>query len=476
MKKFVALVAVAALVAFAAPAFAANPFMDVPMNHWAYDAVSQLAARGIVTGYPDGAFKGEWKATRYEMASIVARALAYVDMNKASKEDLELLKKLVVEFKDELDALGVKVEDLDDRVAVLEEDIGGWKINGEYELRFRTWDTGDDENQLYFDDARIQMQKKIDDKVTWVGRLELAGSDVDTDDFGARWEKFYLDIAMPWDINLRAGRQLLFPSEDFLDNDYIFWDTYSDGFMLTKPFQAGEFTLYAGHEESGDTNAAWAGGVGDYFEYYTQLAFQFNEQFGAKLWGYMVDPDTAGTGDFAAYAGSLTVNFTPSIRLTGEYVMEDIDAGSNWYNTTAVEDSPNALHGILEVGQDVFGFTSLGVEYWDFDGGFALLNDPFANYSFDIVTNGNYFSNNSLNADTDALGIFLNQKWNETWKTFQRYVMADQTGQADVTNWTFGVGFNYTSNLYFELAYDDVDYDGAYPDNNMIQFKTYVKF
>ncbi|KUL01417.1 MAG: S-layer domain-containing protein, partial [Synergistales bacterium 54_9] len=49
MKKFVALVAVAALVAFAAPAFAANPFMDVPMNHWAYDAVSQLAARGIVT-------------------------------------------------------------------------------------------------------------------------------------------------------------------------------------------------------------------------------------------------------------------------------------------------------------------------------------------------------------------------------------------------------------------------------------------
>jgi len=55
--------------------------------------------------------------------------------------------------------------------------------------------------------------------------------------------------------------------------------------------------------------------------------------------------------------------------------------------------------------------------------------------------------------------------------------MADQTGvAADVTNWTFGVGYNYTSNLYFELVYDDVDYDGAIADDNMIQFKTYVSF
>ena len=39
-----------------------------------------------------------------------------------------------MEFKDELDALGVKVDELDARVAVLEKDIGGWKIWGE--LRF----------------------------------------------------------------------------------------------------------------------------------------------------------------------------------------------------------------------------------------------------------------------------------------------------------------------------------------------------
>ncbi|MEG2020086.1 MAG: S-layer homology domain-containing protein, partial [Synergistaceae bacterium] len=54
MKKFLAVLAVVAIVAFAAPAFAANPFMDVPAGHWSYDAVAQLAARGVVSGYPDG--------------------------------------------------------------------------------------------------------------------------------------------------------------------------------------------------------------------------------------------------------------------------------------------------------------------------------------------------------------------------------------------------------------------------------------
>ncbi|NLD96886.1 MAG: S-layer homology domain-containing protein, partial [Synergistaceae bacterium] len=133
MKKILALVAVVALVAFAAPAFAnVNPFMDVPMNHWAYDAIGQLAARGVLSGYPDGTYKGNQPMTRYEAASAVARALAVVDMTKASKQDVEMLKRLVVEFKDELDALGVKVDKIDSRLAVIEERLGGWKLWGEF--------------------------------------------------------------------------------------------------------------------------------------------------------------------------------------------------------------------------------------------------------------------------------------------------------------------------------------------------------
>ena len=140
MKKLLAAIAVTVLVAFAAPAFAVtNPFMDVPLNHWAYDAIGQLAARGMLSGYPDGTYKGRQPTTRYEMASAIARTLAVVDMTKASRQDVEMLKRLVVEFKDELDALGVRVDSLDSRVSGLHRRLGGWQISGTMRTDIEHW-------------------------------------------------------------------------------------------------------------------------------------------------------------------------------------------------------------------------------------------------------------------------------------------------------------------------------------------------
>ena len=51
--------------ALAIPALA-NPFVDVPLTHWAYDAVQVLAAKGVIIGYPDGTYGGQRTLTRYE--------------------------------------------------------------------------------------------------------------------------------------------------------------------------------------------------------------------------------------------------------------------------------------------------------------------------------------------------------------------------------------------------------------------------
>ena len=61
----------------------ANPFEDVPGDHWAYDAVAQLAADGVIEGYGDGTYRGEQEITRYEMAQMVARAMAKGGGDKA---------------------------------------------------------------------------------------------------------------------------------------------------------------------------------------------------------------------------------------------------------------------------------------------------------------------------------------------------------------------------------------------------------
>jgi hypothetical protein len=99
---------------------AASPFRDVPSNHWAIDYIQTLAADGIIQGYPNGKFEGGNDMTRYEMAAIIARAVAYVQANGASASDVDKLQKLMDAYKDELDALGVRVSTLEDKMAALD--------------------------------------------------------------------------------------------------------------------------------------------------------------------------------------------------------------------------------------------------------------------------------------------------------------------------------------------------------------------
>jgi len=120
------LVAGTLLVSSAMPALAAPLFPDVKDDHWAKDAVAALAAKGLLEGYPDGTFKGDRAATRWEVAMIVARLLAKMEQAHATfatKAELEELRKLVNALKDELDALGVRVTNLEENVGRLDKRV-----------------------------------------------------------------------------------------------------------------------------------------------------------------------------------------------------------------------------------------------------------------------------------------------------------------------------------------------------------------
>ncbi|EKD81744.1 MAG: S-layer-like protein y protein, partial [uncultured bacterium] len=68
MKRFsILLIAVMVLSTVVA---SAEPFKDVALSHWAYDAVNKLAAKGILQGFPDGTFKGKQTVTRYALAMV----------------------------------------------------------------------------------------------------------------------------------------------------------------------------------------------------------------------------------------------------------------------------------------------------------------------------------------------------------------------------------------------------------------------
>ena len=112
-KTLVSALTTALVVGAASTTFAAaNPFADVPADHWAYDAVAQLVQDGVVNGYSaDGTFKGDQSMSRYEMAQIVAKAMAKSDA--ADNNNKALIEKLSAEFSDELANLGVRVANLE---------------------------------------------------------------------------------------------------------------------------------------------------------------------------------------------------------------------------------------------------------------------------------------------------------------------------------------------------------------------------
>jgi S-layer homology domain len=109
-----------------ASAWSAPLFPDLPTDHWAQDAVATLAAKGLVEGYPDGTFKGDRSASRWETAMVVARLLANMEQAHstfASKAELAEIRKLAVALREELDALGVRVDHLEESVGRIDKRV-----------------------------------------------------------------------------------------------------------------------------------------------------------------------------------------------------------------------------------------------------------------------------------------------------------------------------------------------------------------
>ena len=206
MKKSLVL-AMAMALGVTASAYAANPFSDVPAGHWAYDAVNKLAAEGVVTGYPDGTFGGDKLMTRYEMAQIVAKAMA----NGANVD------KLAAEFADELDSLGV-------RVANLEKKADNVKITGQIRASYKDV-SGDHDGHQGKLRTRLFVNGAVNEDWSYTGRLQneqIYSDETGNDDLDLNWAFVSGRIG---GVKMDAGRM------DFTYADVV--DNRGDGIKLS---------------------------------------------------------------------------------------------------------------------------------------------------------------------------------------------------------------------------------------------------
>lgn len=184
-KQLVASLAAAMVLGVASTSFAAtNPFTDVPAKHWSYDAVSKLAKAGIVDGYGDGTFRGDKTISRYEMAQMVAKAMAHSD--RATAEQKATIDKLAVEFSSELEGLNV-------RVTKLEKNSSTIKVTGEARLRYE--DFSDDVKNLEKTTilrTRVNLDGQINDQWSYHGRLQALNDLKGTGNTGVTMDNAYV--------------------------------------------------------------------------------------------------------------------------------------------------------------------------------------------------------------------------------------------------------------------------------------------
>jgi S-layer family protein len=249
MKQFAVVIAAILSLALVAPAFA-QPFADVPTDHWAYDAVAELAAKGLIEGYPDGAFRGDRAMTRYEMAMVVARLLARIEaikipplptdlvrtaqLNAANAANaaalravdqrltakLATIQRLVAEFRAELAALGVRVTAVEEELAALRARLDNTKITGDARMRYNVFPTGGPTSGSISTSrirTRVTLTGTGGPNTSYVLRLFAANNldaalyDVNMGEQSyhvVTWDLAYLDIRNTWGAQLwRVGRQ-----------------------------------------------------------------------------------------------------------------------------------------------------------------------------------------------------------------------------------------------------------------------------
>ena len=364
MKKSLVL-AMAMALGVTASAYAANPFSDVPAGHWAYDSISKLAAAGVIEGYGDATFGGDKLMTRYEMAQIVAKAMA-----KGANVD-----KLAAEFADELDNLGV-------RVANLEKKADNVKITGEMRLRYWNYDgdkSDSDKTQLR---SRIWVKGQVNEDWTATAMLEniqtFNHSDAGEED--TKFQRAYVNGRIGG-VAVQAGR---YQFTDF--NEAMIYDTRMDGVQAS---YGKDVKLTAGVGKASDAYPSDAtklndGSVAEDM-YYAQLGAKLGV-VDAKV-GYYKFTDVAKLAgeDDEIWSIGAGLDIAKDLKLTGTYYMTDYDE--------ADADDDGFIVGLAYKGAKASKPGSWGIwaKYYDMGIGTYIAPTFEAEYKFfDSKDNGGF--------------------------------------------------------------------------------------
>jgi len=523
MKKILFALATIGLIAIACAAFAQGAFVDVPTDHWAYDAVNQLQRVGIIVGYPDGTFGGKRAMTRYEFAVAIARLLPLINgdtvinndvdlsgyakksdipsFSGASKGDLDALRKLVNEFGDELASLGVDVDalkrdvaNLTARVEALEAENRRVRFTGDFfagavATRGNGLDidgnnlnpAGNVDNNLLdnvtvYKNFDLNIVGRASDKVTVYSTInygdylnEYAGIGTD-DDF---YPTFLYAVADLGKTTLTAGR---FPMQ---------WTPLT--------IKSTDYDSYMNYSVTDN---------GDYALDGIKADLAFGKSFGVTMFAAKNDQNRYGM-DWFNYAGFAT----QSAGARANFGLGKAGLGVSYYETWANGAAPTDKTKIFGADLKVpFGSFCLAGEYaknkvpgislaeneaWEASLGYGCCTDSKLGFKVgyreigrDFWSAGNWTRVGEVFNPNDIKGWFADAKYDFGSKFgiyggFQNYADQCGGGLTDLKSVKGGLKFGLGSKSTLQAEYEKVEDDGSFlwaPKNTYWTFAYNYKF
>lgn len=287
-----------------------EPFPDTPQNHWAYEAVTYLKARGFLVGYPGGLFIGQRPMTRYEFAAATRRV--YEDLLRRIGEAGD-------------------VSSLRDRVSALETQIRNLPGGVDNSQKLADLQAQLDEAKSKLDQV-AGMRTDIDklNELTTGFRSDLAKLGVDVDAVNSKVNKLRADVdellARPWPVNIqgdlffgaRATHSTSGKTGVDLNGGLVGVDDMGNTVGFPKD-------LHFVHELGLDVLGDFGGGVtghanfviGNYLGYLgsatmTSAGFRRNEnQTDVAIWDANVGFNVGALGGFTAAIGRMGYMVTP---------------------------------------------------------------------------------------------------------------------------------------------------------------------
>ena len=408
-KTLVTAITTALVVGAASTTFAAaNPFSDVPRDNWAYDAVAKLSQDGVVNGYGDGSFRGDNTITRYEMAQIVAKAMAKNDVSAADKATID---KLAAEYADELNNLGVRVDNL-------EKKVDNVKFTGEARYTY-TSDRHAGEDKANNNEMLFRLEPTAQINENWVAKARMDWASTLQDDTNANdtdVSRVYVEGKL-FGGDVKLGKLPTYSAQGMIIDDSLSGGEFVFGNKLKTTLTVGKYSYDISTRAQLDGVAATPAGTTGTGTY---SAIQFDYPVNNKLaltasYNRLKADDLQanyGTDKVSIWTAGGSYKFSDTVALEGLYAKNTEDvaqnkAGNVQLSYKGADANKEGSFGIYAAYRHLGQGAVLDPTY---DGVFTGQKgyEIGGNYAFykNIVGSVLYFDGKDIATDTDASKVF----------------------------------------------------------------------